>query len=138
MFPQVSIVAYPQAYSHQETGLLGYQRAQRHALHLQSAHIYQAEAGGDVHQVLCDCDGHRDAGVLHADVPAGQAVEAQHGGGAPDADMEIGLGQFLDFLRGMDEEEGHFPDGDLEDDEDKSGRHPDTDGPYGHLDDIDG
>ena len=74
MLFQFTVTVHPQYESHEEARVLGDQRPQGYAFYLHIEEIDKAEAGDDVHDVLCNGYVHGNARVLHADIPSGEAV----------------------------------------------------------------
>ena len=86
---EVLVSVHPKADCHQQAGILCHEctNCNTFNLHLQS--VDQHEAYEDVHDVLRNGDEHRVTGVLHADEPSGEAVQAEHGWCSPDAEAEV-------------------------------------------------
>ena len=76
--------------SQQEAKPLGHYRTCGYARDTQAEPEDQRGRDGNVDDVLRDGHHHGSARVLHADEPARQRVESQHGGCSPDADVEVG------------------------------------------------
>ena len=93
------VIAPQQCPGNKEAGILRHQRADGNALDAPSQPVDQTERGHDVDHVLQYADKHGQTGVLHADEPSRQAVELQHGRGAPHHDVIIRDGQRSDVGR---------------------------------------
>ena len=86
---QPPIVSPEQSQGHQESRILGDDRPQGYAFYLHAEAVDQRQRGQDIDDVLSDGDHHRDARVLHADIPAGETIQPQYRRCAPNDDVEI-------------------------------------------------
>ena len=83
--------------SGQQAAILCDDGAQGHARDAHAHGVDEDDAQNDVDHIGQDGDDHGDGGVLHADVPAVERIEAEHRRCRPDAYPEIcgGIGQHL-------------------------------------------
>ena len=86
---QASVMRQAERKSHEETRILGYERAEGHALDLQPAGKDEQCACRYVDNVLCYGYEHGQTGVLHADEPARKAEQPENGRCSPDEYVEI-------------------------------------------------
>ena len=105
VLPQRTIVGQPEQAGHSQSRILCHEGTEGHSFHFHAEGEDEKQAGGNVDDVLGEGDEHRETGVLHADVPAGKAVESQRGRSSPDADMEIQRSQLLHLFTGVHEGE---------------------------------
>ncbi len=84
--------------SHQESPPLGDDRTKRHAFHRHIASENQGERGDDVDHILSQRHHHRNACVLHTDVPACESIESEHGRRSPNTDIAVSASQLHDIL----------------------------------------
>ena len=89
-----------------EAGVLGEDGAEGDAGDVPPQAQHEEERGEDVDNVERDGDPHGGLGVLHADEPAFDGVEAEGGRSGPDADEEVGQ-RHLHHLAAAFEDDGH-------------------------------
>ena len=106
MVAQTSVTDYQKHEGCEQTGILGYERAESHTVDLHSAGIYQTQTRHDVDHILHNGDEHRYACVLHTYEPARHTVKAQHGGSTPYAYAEIDADECGYVWRGTDNRKG--------------------------------
>ena len=82
---------------HQESPPLGDDRSERHTFYRHPADEDEHQRGYDVHHILRERYHHRNARVLHTDIPARESIESEHGGSSPDADIAVSASQLHDI-----------------------------------------
>ena len=94
---QPAIVEPIEHASHQKSPPLGDDRSECHTFYRHPADEDEHQGGYDVHYILRERHHHRNARVLHTDIPARESIESEHGRRSPDTDIAISAGQFHDI-----------------------------------------